>query len=100
MEGADDFVGYSYVLIATATDYDCWRVNETPVTVFEVVKTLRANADASRHVTETILEEVHAAVSGGIGTEKGSMQFSIMTAKEKQRAEDRVKLGYILPYFD
>jgi len=90
----------SYVLIATATDYDCWRVNETPVTVLEVVKTLRANADASRHVTEHILEEVHAAVSSGIGAEEGSMQYSIMTGKEMQRAEDRVRLRYILPYFD
>jgi len=90
----------SYVLIATATDYDCWRVNETPVTVLEVVKTLQANAEASRQVTETILEEVQTAVSGGIGTEEGSMKFAIMTAKERQRAEDRVKLGYILPYFD
>ncbi|KDQ14573.1 hypothetical protein BOTBODRAFT_66158 [Botryobasidium botryosum FD-172 SS1] len=90
----------SYTLIATATDYDAWRVSETPVTVAEVVKTLRANADASRHVTVTILEDLHKAVAGGAGVEEGSMQFSIMTAKEHQRAEDRAKLGYILPYFD
>ncbi|KAF8708993.1 hypothetical protein RHS03_03360, partial [Rhizoctonia solani] len=38
----------SYALVATATDYDAWRVSEEPVTVAEVYKTLSNNADRSR----------------------------------------------------
>ncbi|KAI0056664.1 Methylthioadenosine phosphorylase [Artomyces pyxidatus] len=92
----------SYALVATATDYDSWRPHEGAVTAAEVFKTLQANADTSRHVAATILEELHAAaLEGDILTEEaGSMQFSIMPRSEKQRPEDREKLRFVLPgYF-
>lgn len=91
----------SYALIATATDYDSWRPHEGAVTAAEVFKTLKANADTSRHVAATILQELHAAaLEGDILTEEvGSMAFSIMPRSEQQKPEDREKLRYILPTY-
>jgi len=90
----------SYALIATATDYDSWRENESSVTAAEVFKTLQKNANASRTVAATILDELNAAAKEGLLTEEiGSMQFAIMPRSEKQKDEDREKLRYILPEY-
>ncbi|TBU48772.1 Methylthioadenosine phosphorylase [Dichomitus squalens] len=90
-----------YALIATVTDYDSWRENESAVTATEVIKTLHANAKLSRHIAATVLEELHeAAAQGDILTEEvGAMQFSIMPRSEQQKPEDRQKLSYILPAY-
>ena len=90
-----------YALIATVTDYDSWRENESAVTAAEVFKTLHANAALSRQVAATVLEELHgAAAQGDILTEEvGSMQFSIMPRSGEQKEADREKLRYILPAY-
>ena len=91
----------SYALVATATDYDSWRPHAEAVTAAEVFKTLQANADTSRHVAATILEELVAAAAAGdiLAEEAGSMQYSIMPRSEKQKPEDRETLRYILPTY-
>ncbi|KAF4615974.1 hypothetical protein D9613_011275 [Agrocybe pediades] len=93
----------SYALIATATDYDSWRPQSEAVTAHEVFKTLKANADTSRFVAATILEELQEAITGENAStfleEVGSMKFSIMPRSEKQNPEDRAKLAYILPEY-
>jgi len=96
----------SYALIATATDYDSWRPQSEAVTAAEVFKTLRANADTSRLVAATILDELHAAVDPSgtavadiLSEEAGSMKFSIMPRSEMQNPEDRKKLAYVLPEY-
>lgn len=91
----------SYALVATATDYDSWREQEEAVTAAEVFKTLKANADTSRLVAETILDDIQAAITdpenGHIFLEEaGKMKFSIMPQSGKQKQEDREKLAYIL----
>ncbi|THH02220.1 hypothetical protein EW026_g618 [Hermanssonia centrifuga] len=90
-----------YALIATATDYDSWREDESAVTAADVFKTLQTNATLSRTVAATILEELHeAAEEGHILTEEvGSMKFAIMPRSEKQKDEDRQKLAFILPTY-
>jgi len=91
----------SYALIATATDYDSWRPNTEAVTAAEVFKTLKKNAETSRHVTATILEELHTAAESGeiLSEEAGSMKFSIMPRSEKPNEEDAQKLAFILPAY-
>ncbi|THH05439.1 hypothetical protein EW145_g4790 [Phellinidium pouzarii] len=91
----------SYALIATATDYDSWRENSESVTASEVFKTLKTNAETSRHVTELIVADLHDAAENGdiISEEAGSMKFSIMPRSEKQKDEDREKLSYVLPTY-
>lgn len=92
---------YSYALIATSTDYDAWRIGEETVTAAEVFKTLKTNADTSRHVTSEVLEELHAVVeTGGILTEEeGSMKYSIMRDPALVPEDGRKKLAYILPNY-
>ena len=64
-------------------------------------KTLKANADASRHVAATVLDALHGAALQGdiLGEEIGSMQFSIMPRTGGQKEEDVAKLRYILPEY-
>lgn len=88
-------------MIATATDYDSWRVGEEPVTVAEVIKTLKANADASRKVAAALIEDVSdALLRGNVITDgEGSMRYAVITHGDAQTEEDKKKLSYILPYF-
>jgi len=109
----------SYALVATVTDYDSWRPNSEAVTTAEVFKTLKANADTSKHVAATILEDLHVAISGSgldasaqdpntlvsvqgkelLLEEVGSMEFSIMPRSLPQNSEDQKKLAFILPEY-
>ncbi|KAI0640595.1 Methylthioadenosine phosphorylase [Trametes meyenii] len=90
-----------YALVATVTDYDSWRENESAVTAAEVFKTLHANAKLSRHVAAAVLEDLTAeAAQGDLLTEEiGSMKYSIMPRSEQQKEEDREKLKYVLPAY-
>lgn len=83
------------------TDYDSWRPNTEVVTAAEVFKTLRGNAETSRHVAGTILQELHAAALEGdiLSEEVGSMQSSIMPRSAQQKQADRDKLRYVLPTY-
>ena len=94
---------FSYALIATATDYDSWRPHEGAVTAAEVFKTLKANADTSRHVAAVVLEELAAEISSQGATpellseEVGGMKFAIMPRPGEMDPGDKAKLAYILP---
>ncbi|BGP14871.1 hypothetical protein JCM10213_003773 [Rhodosporidiobolus nylandii] len=89
-----------YALVCTSTDYDAWRVGEAPVTVEEVMKTLKTNANLSKHITASILGAVHEAVaSGKVGNAAGSMQYSLMTPHSSVPAEELYQLRYILPAY-
>lgn len=93
----------SYALIATATDYDSWRDQSESVTAADVFKTLKGNAETSRLVAATILDDLQSALTGEDAhvflEEIGSMQFSIMPRSEKQNPADRAKLAYVLPEY-
>ena len=92
---------YSYALIATATDYDSWRPNTEAVTAAEVFKTLKRNADVSRHVTVSIIEELHSAAEDGsiLSEEADCMRFAIMPRDEAHSKEDENKLNFVLPTY-
>jgi len=94
----------SYALIATATDYDSWRPQSEAVTAAEVFKILKANADTSRLVAATVLEDLLALATTAdkaniLHEEAGGMKFSIMPRSGKQNPEDTAKLAYILPEY-
>lgn len=93
----------SYALICTATDYDSWRPETDAVTAHDVFQTLKQNADTSRAVAATVLDELQAAITGpeaGVFLEHvGSMKFSIMPRSERQNIADREKLAYVLPEY-
>ncbi|KIK63217.1 hypothetical protein GYMLUDRAFT_95836 [Collybiopsis luxurians FD-317 M1] len=91
----------SYALVATATDYDAWRPDEGTVTTAEVFKTLTQNAETSRHVAATILDDIYEAFAadGDMLEEVGSMKLSIMPRSEKQNPQDLRKLAFVLPEY-
>lgn len=83
-----------------------------------MLQTLRGNADTSRRVAASILDDLHRAVAtsatqrekeGGEGKqdevldllseERGSMAFSIMPRSGEQKVEDVRKLAYVLPEY-
>lgn len=86
-------------MIATATDYDSWRPHSDSVTAAEVFKTLKQNADTSRHVAAAVLEDL-VKETNLLEAEAGTMKFSIMPRTAEQKASDLKKLNYVLPdYF-
>ncbi|KAF8581399.1 Methylthioadenosine phosphorylase [Ramaria rubella] len=91
----------SYALIATSTDYDAWREGEETVSAAEVFRTLKTNADTSRHVTAQILEELHTALETGslLTEEEGSMKYSIMCDIALVPEKSRKRLAFILPNY-
>ncbi|GAA6018453.1 hypothetical protein JCM10207_000899 [Rhodosporidiobolus poonsookiae] len=91
----------AYALVCTSTDYDAWRVGEAPVTVEEVMKTLKTNAALSSHITTSILGAVHEAVASGKVADKveGSMQYSLMTPHSEVDPEELYRLKFILPAY-
>ncbi|MBV9275632.1 MAG: S-methyl-5'-thioadenosine phosphorylase [Verrucomicrobia bacterium] len=48
----------AFASISLITDYDCWKVDEEPVTAQIVVGHLMANADAARRIIPRVVEQV------------------------------------------
>lgn len=92
----------AYVLIATSTDYDAWRPNES-VNVPEVMAVLHANVQASHHLTRRLVDRVGALVRDDdapiVLQTRESMRFSIMTPPERVEPHVAERLRYILPWF-
>lgn len=90
-------------MIATATDYDSWRPNESAVTAHDVVKTFKQNAETARRVIAIVLEDFFKEAPNGEGSfvdeEKGGMKFALMKKPEDVDEEDRKKLAVILPEY-
>ncbi|PKI84911.1 S-methyl-5'-thioadenosine phosphorylase [Malassezia vespertilionis] len=93
----------SYVLIATATDYDAWRESSEAVNVAEVIKSLQANAAASQVVTKALVDKVAELVeddnSKVLTNSDRSMRFSIMTRPENVDEGVQQRIRYILPWY-
>ena len=62
---------------------------------------LKGNAEMSRKVVLTVLEELDSAVKreGVLTDAVGAMKFAVITSPGEMPAEDKKKLSYILPYF-
>lgn len=44
--------------IALSTDYDCWRENEKPVTVDEVVETMHKNINSAKQLLKVVIPQI------------------------------------------
>ncbi|KAL4400729.1 S-methyl-5-thioadenosine phosphorylase [Malassezia pachydermatis] len=93
----------SYVLIATATDYDAWRESSETVSVAEVIESLKHNVEASQVVTKALVDRVSALVDDDdshiFKSMDGSMRFSVMTKPEHIDDHVKERLRYLLPWF-
>lgn len=70
----------SYAVIAMSTDYDCWKVEEEPVTVEQVVAHMTRNTDNVKKVLPRLLSRM-AAYSPV--QHRDAAKFAIMTARER-----------------
>ena len=80
----------SYALLATATDYDCWKEDEEDVSVEAVVAVVKGNAELASSIVQKIsdvLPEVSNAAS------LSAAQYCIMTAPEAIPTQTKEKLA-------
>lgn len=48
----------AYCTLAMATDYDCWKQDEAPVTADHVMTTLKRNADTSKAIVQKMIKNL------------------------------------------
>ncbi len=49
-----------YATVAMVTDYDCWRIDEKPVDVSEVIACLKTNSKTARGMIEQLVKALPA----------------------------------------
>ncbi len=82
-----------YATLAMVTDYDCWRPEETPVTVDEVVARLNDNA--------AMAQEILARVAGRLEDHRAcpcaaALKNAILTERARIPRETRERLGLLV----
>ncbi|ORY87683.1 5'-methylthioadenosine phosphorylase [Protomyces lactucae-debilis] len=89
----------AYSMICMATDYDCWKTDEPPVTVEAVMKHVNNNTANAGRLAKKVVEHVEQGLlDGSVGKGlEGSMKWAVMTAPEKRDPAVMKKLEYILP---
>ncbi len=84
--------GLCYATVAMVTDYDCWREEDHPVTVEEVVARLKDNA----RTAEAILEGAAAVLPEGRSCACGrALENAILTERSRIPAGARKRLRLI-----
>ena len=51
-------LGLCYAALALATDYDCWRESNEPVSVEMVIKTFKKNAEKAINILQTAIPKL------------------------------------------
>ena len=83
--------------MAMITDYDCWKVEEEPVTADAVVAHLHANADAAKRVLARVIPQIPTEPNY---PEHRSLDTALITGRNLWPAETVKKLGVILERFN
>jgi len=85
-----------YILIALASDYDCWKPHEAgkdkQTLLKEIIGNLQEATDNAIKLIETVLEKSDGAVDPGCPCRK-SLELAMWTAKERVSEEDRKRLS-------
>jgi 5'-methylthioadenosine phosphorylase len=82
--------------MAMITDYDCWKVEEEPVTADAVVAHLHANADAARKVLALVVPQIPTEPNY---PEHRALDSALITDRKYWPPETIQKLGVILERF-
>ncbi len=82
--------------LAMVTDYDCWKVDEEPVTAGAVIGHLHANVATAKDILSRAIPLIPAQPDWA---EHQSLDFAIMTAQELWPEETKENLGRILERF-
>ena len=82
--------------LAMITDYDCWKVEEEPVTAQTVFEHLIANAETAKKVLAEVIPRVPAEANW---PEHRALDSALVTDRKLWPAATRTKLGAILGRF-
>ncbi len=82
-----------YVTVAMVTDYDCWRVEEEPVSVETLIGYLKQNAEFARNLIAAMVAELPAEFTCGCGQ---ALANAIITSPGEVSAEARERLAPII----
>ncbi|MBV8815809.1 MAG: S-methyl-5'-thioadenosine phosphorylase [Verrucomicrobia bacterium] len=86
----------AFASISLITDYDCWKVDEEPVTAQIVVGHLMANADAARRIIPRVVEQVPDEANW---PEHQALDTALITDRKLWPPETIKKLEVILKRF-
>lgn len=82
--------------LAMITDYDCWKVEEEPVTAEAVIAHLHANAAAAKAILGKVVPRIPSEASW---PEHRALDMALVTPREFWPAETKEKLRPILERF-
>jgi 5'-methylthioadenosine phosphorylase len=82
-----------YATLAMVTDYDCWRPEETPVTVEEVVARLNDNAAMAQAILARIARRLTKPRACPCAT---ALKNAILTERSRISRETRGRLGLLV----
>jgi 5'-methylthioadenosine phosphorylase len=82
-----------YSILACTTDYDCWRTEETPVTVEMVIANLNKNSALSKSILTDIIPNIPIEQECGC---QSALDNSIITDRERIAEEPKQKLWPLL----
>jgi len=82
--------------MAMITDYDCWKVEEEPVSVQTVIGHLLANAEMAKRVLQRLISQIPREANW---PEHGALENAIITDRKLWPAATIKKLGPIIERF-
>ena len=86
----------SYATLALVTDYDCWKVEEEPVSVKTVIAGLQKNAASAKEIIRKAISRIPNAPAW---PSQKSLENAIMTAKSAWPSDTVEKLRPIIGRF-
>ena len=70
----------AFASIALATDYDCWHVSESEVSVEDIIKVMHANVETARQILVETLRKISPDFPN---SQADALKFSLITDKSK-----------------
>ena len=70
----------AFASIALATDYDCWHVSESEVSVEDIIKVMHANVETARQILVETLRKISPDFPN---SQADALKYSIITDKSK-----------------
>jgi 5'-methylthioadenosine phosphorylase len=86
----------AFASVSLITDYDCWKVDEEPVTAQTVVEHLMANAEAARRIIPRVVEQIPDEPNW---PEHQALETALITDRKLWPPETVKKLEVILKRF-
>jgi len=84
-----------YATLALVTDYDCWKVDEEPVTVEQVLDNLRRNAESAGRLLRSALLSDALSAPRDCGCAR-ALDTAVLTARQAIPASARQRLDLLL----